>query len=109
LIDRNAIEQDLRVFAAQAAHKHRRELTGCPGLHDGETGHFAERIRDAVDLFLLEILRENHANGRGRIFFRNRNARRADDDLCAFSLRQSRRSYCILAAADDWRSHKQNN
>ena len=58
MIDRNAIEQDLRVFAAQSARKHRRQLTGRAGLHDGEPGHFAQRIRDAFDLFLLQILRE---------------------------------------------------
>ena len=62
LIDRDAIEQDLRVLAAQSAGENRRQLAGCSGLNNGQPRHFAERITDALDLFLLEIFRSNHAH-----------------------------------------------
>src|SRR5437763_14675742 len=52
LIDRNAVKQDLRVFAAQSTRKHRRQLAGYTGLHDGQPRHFAQGIAHALNLFL---------------------------------------------------------
>ena len=48
LIDRNAIEQNLRVFAAQSARENRRELTGRPRLHDRKSRNLAQCIRHAL-------------------------------------------------------------
>ena len=62
LINRNAVEQNLRVFAAQSTHEHRGQLAGRPGLHHGQARHFAQRIAHALDLFLLEVFRGDHAS-----------------------------------------------
>ena len=44
LVDRNAVEQHLRVFTWQPAHENGSQLTGGSSLHHGQPRHFAERI-----------------------------------------------------------------
>ena len=80
LIDRNAVEQNLRVFAAKSAGKDRRQLAGHSGLHYGQPRHFAQSIADALDLFLLQLLRVDHARACGRLVQRNIETRGRDHD-----------------------------
>ena len=81
LIDRNAIEQNLCVFAAQSTSENRGQLASRSGLHNGQPGNFAKRVAYALDLFLLEILRANHADAGRRLIERNVESRRGNDDL----------------------------
>ena len=84
LVDRNAIEQDLGVLAAQSARKNRRQLAGCSGLNNGEPWHLAQSIAHAFDLFLLQILRRDHARAGGRLVERNVETRRCNDNRLSF-------------------------
>ena len=48
LVDRDPIQQNLRVLAAQTPCEHRRQLTRRSALRDRHTRHFSQRIRDAT-------------------------------------------------------------
>ena len=76
LIDRNAIEQDLHVLARQSAHEDRRQLPRRSGLDHIKARDFAKSITDALDLFMIDILRIDHAHAGGRSIERNVGTRR---------------------------------
>ena len=51
LIDRNAVEQYLRVLAAQSAREHGGQLPGGASLNNRQPRNFAQGVTDTLDLF----------------------------------------------------------
>ena len=90
LINRNAVEQNLCVLAAQSTGENRGQLAGHSSLHDGQARHFAQCIAYALDLFLLEIFRRDYAHARGRLIQRNIKASSRDDHLLSFRFARRR-------------------
>ena len=56
LINRDPVEQDLHVLARQSAHKNGSELAGCAGLNHSQSRHFSKRVRNTLDLFIIDVL-----------------------------------------------------
>jgi len=79
LIDRNAVEEHLGMRAIQTAREHGSELTWCSCLHNRQSGNSAKRVAHALDLFLFNIFRRDHAHAGGRFLFGNFGARSGND------------------------------
>src|SRR5439155_3006327 len=110
LINRNTVKEDLHVFARQTAHENRSKLTGCTGLDNIDSRDLPERVAHALDLFLLEIVRRNHAHTGRRLSERNIEACCGHDDwfgLRRFLLISRCRSDGVLREASDWRENQQ--
>ena len=59
------------MLAFQATCENAGQLPRRSGLHDGKSGHAAQRIRDAVDLTFREFFGVDYRHGRGRLIARH--------------------------------------
>ena len=62
LVDWDAVDQHLGVFAAQTPCENGSELSRRPGLHDRESRHLPQGIGHAFGLVDVKILRRDHAS-----------------------------------------------
>src|ERR1700675_2571284 len=94
--------------AIEAARENGSELTRCSSLHHRQARNFAERIGHALDLFLIEFFRRDHAYARRRLIQRYVRARCRDDNGLGLRLPvRGCRCYCALGMAD--RKSEKNN
>jgi hypothetical protein len=91
LVDRNPIQEHLRVFAPQSPSENRCELTRRAGLRHRYTGNFPQRICDATRLFDFEVLRPDHSHTRRRFPLGRLDTRGTDDDFSGFRFRIRKR------------------